>query len=88
MDKIFNRDVSPCLHLLVRHALNSLFDLGEGGRLAAVVQHGDHGVHAAEHLSQKLVLVGQGEAGGDVLGEGVVPLVRRQLGAEKINMDG
>lgn len=58
-----------------------MFDLAEGHRLVAVVQHGHHGVHAPEHLSQNLVLVGQGQAGRDRLGEGVIPLVRRQLTA-------
>lgn len=47
----------------------------------AVVQHGHHGVHAPEHLGQNLVLVGQGQAGRDRLGEGVIPLVRRRLTA-------
>lgn len=47
----------------------------------AVVQHGHHCVHAPEHLGQNLVLVGQRQAGRDRLGEGVIPLVRRQLTA-------
>lgn len=48
----------------------------------AVVQHGHHCIHAPEHFSQHLVLVRQGEAGWDVLGKGVVPLVCWQLSAE------
>lgn len=68
----------------MHHVLNSLLDLAEGHRLVAVVQHGHHGVHAPEHLGQNLVLVGQGEARWDSLGEGVIPLVGRQLGAERL----
>lgn len=67
----------------MHHVLDSLFDLGEGNRLAAVVQHGNHGVHAPEHLGQHLVLERQGEAWRDCLGERVVPLIRWQLGAEE-----
>lgn len=74
--------MSQCFHLLVHHVLDSLFDLGEGDCLAAVVQHSDHGVHAPEHLCQHLVLVRQGEAWRNCLSEGVVPLVRWQLSAE------
>lgn len=76
------QSVSEGLHLLVHHVLNALLDLGEGGRLAAVVQHGHHRVHAPEHLGQHLVLVGQGEAWGHVLGEGVVLLIRWLLRTE------
>lgn len=65
----------------MHHVLNSLFDLAEGHRLVAVVQHGHHCVHAAEHLSQNLVLEGQDQAGRHCLGQGVVLLVRRQLAA-------
>lgn len=77
---------SDKFHLLVHHVLNSLFDLAEGHRLVAVVQHGHHCVHAPEHLCQNLVLVGQGQAGRYGLGEGVIPLVRRHLTAAG-NMD-
>lgn len=63
----------------MHHVLNSLFDLGKGSRLATVVQHGYHRVHAPEHLSQYLVLVRKGEARGSHLSKGVVPLVRWQL---------
>lgn len=72
-------NVLTCFRLLVRHVLDALLDFGESDRLAAVVEHRHHGVHAPEHLSQQLVLVRQGEAGWSGLGEGVVPLVRRQL---------
>lgn len=65
----------------MHHVLDSLFDLGEGGRLTAVVQHGDHSVHTPEHLSQHLVRVWQREAWGHGLGEGVVTLVCWLLGA-------
>lgn len=68
-------------HLLMHHVLNSLFDLAEGHSLVAVVQHGHHCVHAAEHLGQNLVIVGQDQAGRHRLGEGVILLVRRQLAA-------
>lgn len=59
----------------MHHVLNSLFDLGKSGGLTAVVQHGDHRVHAPEHLCQHLVLKRQGQARGGRLGESVVPLV-------------
>lgn len=65
----------------MHHVLNSLLDLAEGGSLVAVVQHGHHCVHAAEHLSQNLVVVGQDQAGRHCLGQGVILLVRRQLAA-------
>lgn len=65
----------------MHHVLNSPFDLGEGRALTAVVQHGDHSVHASEHLSQHLVMVGEGEAWGGILSESVVPLIRWLLGA-------
>lgn len=67
----------------MHHVLNSLLDLAISSRLVAVVQHGHHRVHAPEHFSQHLVLVRQGEAGWDLLGKGVVPLVCRQLSAEE-----
>lgn len=66
----------------MHHVLNSLFDLGEGGGLTAVVQHGDHSVHTPEHLSQHLVVVWQGETRGGRLGKGVVPLVCWLLSTE------
>lgn len=70
-------------HLLVHHVLNSLLDLAISSCLMAVVQHGHHRIHAPEHFSQHLVLVRQGEAGWDLLGKGVVPLVCWQLSAEE-----
>lgn len=70
-------------HLLVHHVLNSLLDLAISSRLMAVVQHGHHRIHAPEHFSQHLVLVRQGEAGWDLPGKGVVPLVCWQLSAEE-----
>lgn len=79
---VHNQTISPCFYLLVHHVLNSLFDLGEGGCLTAVVQHSNHSVHTPEHLSQNLVLVRQGEAWGGCLGEGVVPLVGWLLSTE------
>lgn len=59
--------------------LDALLDLGEGDGLGAVEEHPYDGVHAAEHLGQHLVLVGQRQPGGHVLGEGVEPLVGRCL---------
>lgn len=65
----------------MHHVLNSPFDLGEGRGLAAVVQHGDHSVHASEHFNQHLVMVGEREAWGGILSKSVVPLIRWLLGA-------
>lgn len=67
----------------MHHVLNSLLDLAISSCLMAVVQHGHHRIHAPEHFSQHLVLVRQGEAGWDLLGKGVVPLVCWQLSAEE-----
>lgn len=66
----------------MHHVLNSSLDLAISSGLMAVVQHGHHCIHAPEHFSQHLVLERQGEAGWELLGKGVVPLVRWQLGAE------
>ena len=59
----------------MHHITNPLLDLGESHRLTAVVEHSNNGVGTSEHLSQELVLVWQCEAGGLVLGQGVVALV-------------
>lgn len=66
----------------MHHVLDSLLDLGKGGRLTAIVQHGNHRVHAPKHLSEQLVVVGQGQAWGGCLGEGVVALVCRLFSTE------
>lgn len=63
-------------YLLAHHVLNPLLYLGKGGGFTAVVQHGHHRLHTSEHLSQHLVLVGQGETGGGPLGKAVIALER------------
>lgn len=74
---------TPPPYVLVHHVLNPLLYLGEGGGLTAVVEHGDHRLHAPEHLSQHLVLVRQRETGARRLGEAVVALVRRRFSAKR-----
>lgn len=73
----------PGFYALVSHVLNPLLYFGKRRGLAAIVKHGHHRLHAPEHLSKNLVLVGQGETGGGRLGQGVVALVRRRFAAEE-----
>lgn len=48
----------PRGYSLANHVLDTLLDLGKGYSLGTVVEHAHNGVHASEHLSQHLVLVG------------------------------
>lgn len=59
----------------MHHVLDALLDFGEGHGLGAIVEHAHDGVHAAEHLGQHLVLVGQHKAREPRLGQGMEALV-------------